>query len=225
MKKLFALITLLATLNGAQAQEIVAHRGYWKDNAQNSIASLQKAQAFGCWGSEFDLHLTADNCVVVNHDREIKKTDIQKSTDENCVLVLELKPHYSLERENLLIDKCLQALKDADLLNPHRAVFISFSYHICKELAKKLPDFTVQYLEGDKAPVEVKADGINGIDYHFSKFQKHPEWVQEAKELGMSVNAWTVDKPKDIREMIALGVEQITTNEPELVRDIISGKK
>ena len=193
MKKLFALITLLATLNGAQAQEIVAHRGYWKDNAQNSIASLQKAQAFGCWGSEFDLHLTADNCVVVNHDREIKKTDIQKSTlekirsftlkngepvptleeyleqgkkDENCVLVLELKPHYSLERENLLIDKCLQALKDADLLNPHRAVFISFSYHICKELAKKLPDFTVQYLEGDKAPVEVKADGINGIDYH-----------------------------------------------------------
>lgn len=252
MKKLFALITLLATLNGAQAQEIVAHRGYWKDNAQNSIASLQKAQAFGCWGSEFDLHLTADNHVVVNHDREIQRTDIQKSTfekvrsftlkngepvptleeyleqgkkDENCVLVLELKPHYSPEREDLLIDKCLQALNEADLLNPQRAVFISFSYHICKELARKLPDFTVQYLEGDKAPAEVKADGINGIDYHFSKFQKHPEWVQEAKELGMSVNAWTVDKPKDIREMIALGVEQITTNDPALVRDLISEKK
>ena len=71
----------------------------------------------------------------------------------------------------------------------------------------------------------MKADGINGIDYHFSKFQKHPEWVQEAKELGMSVNAWTVDKPKDIREMIALGVEQITTNDPALVRDLISEKK
>ena len=41
----------------------------------------------------------------------------------------------------------------------------------------------------------------------------------------MSVNAWTVDKPKDIREMIALGVEQITTNDPALVRDLISEKK
>lgn len=252
MKKLFALTALLAFFICAEAQNIVAHRGYWKENAQNSIASLQKAQAFGCWGSEFDLHLTADNHVVVNHDREIQRTDIQKSTfeivrsftlkngepvptleeyleqgkkDENCVLVLELKPHYSPEREDLLIDKCLQALNEADLLNPQRAVFISFSYHICKELARKLPDFTVQYLEGDKAPAEVKADGINGIDYHFSKFQKHPEWVQEAKELGMSVNAWTVDKPKDIREMIALGVEQITTNDPALVRDLISEKK
>ena len=130
MKKLFVLITLLATLNGAQAQEIVAHRGYWKDNAQNSIASLQKAQAFGCWGSEFDLHLTADNCVVVNHDREIKKTDIQKSTlekirsftlkngepvptleeyleqskkDENCVLV---RP-YDVQKEAPLASPCL----------------------------------------------------------------------------------------------------------------------
>ena len=71
----------------------------------------------------------------------------------------------------------------------------------------------------------MNADGINGIDYHYSKFQKHPEWVKEAHDLGMSVNAWTVDKADDIRQMRDLGVDQITTNDPILTREIIQEKK
>ena len=86
MKKLFALTALLAFFISAEAQEIVAHRGYWKDNAQNSIASLQKAQAFGCWGSEFDLHLTADNFVVVNHDGRSKKPTSRKAPSKKSAV-------------------------------------------------------------------------------------------------------------------------------------------
>ena len=232
--------------------QIVAHRGYWKDNAQNSIASLTKAQNFGCWGSEFDLHLTADDIVVVNHDRTIGETNIQTSPleevlahplkngekistlqqylqqggkNKDCVLVLELKPHATPEREDILIGKCLDALKANKLMDPTRVVFISFSYYICKELARKCPGFTVQYLEGDKTPAQVHADGINGIDYHYSYFQKHPEWVKEAHDLGMSVNAWTVDKEEDIKAMKDLGVDQITTNDPSLTREILFGRK
>ena len=232
--------------------QIVAHRGYWKDNAENSIASLRQAQEFGCWGSEFDLHLTADNVVVVNHDGIIGATHIQKSTVEEvrdnvlkngemvstldeylaqgaknkeCVLVLELKPHANTLREDILVDACIDELKKHKLLDPDRVVFISFSYYICKELARKCPGFTVQYLEGDKSPAQVHADGINGIDYHYSHFKKHPEWVKEAHELGMSVNAWTVDKADDIRLMRNLGVDQITTNDPALTREILFGRK
>ena len=232
----------------AQGPAIVAHRGYWDDNAQNSIASLKKAQAFGCWGSECDVHLTADNIVVVNHDGSIGVTDIQTSPfkevreyklkngepvatlaeyldqaakSKNCVLVLEIKPHVNSIREDMVIHKCLEGLKAHQLMDPSRVVFISFSYYICKELARMCPDFTVQYLNGDKTPVEVHADKINGIDYHYSRLVKHPEWVVEAHALGMSVNAWTVDREDDIRKMIKLGVDQITTNNPLLVREII----
>ena len=37
---------------------IIAHRGYWKTegSAQNSIASLTKAQQLGIYGSEFDVN-------------------------------------------------------------------------------------------------------------------------------------------------------------------------
>ena len=232
--------------------QIVAHRGMWKENAQNSIASLGEAQNFGCWGSEFDVHVTADDVVVVNHDGIIGDTKIQTSTaqevcqhklkngehvstldeylkqgtrNKDCILVMEIKPHYNKEREDVAVVKCLEGLLQHKLLDPARVVFISFSYHICKELARQCPGFTVQYLEGNKTPAEVFADGINGIDYHYSHFKKHPEWVKEAHHLGMSVNAWTVDKADDIRLMRDLGVDQITTNDPILTREILFGRK
>lgn len=227
---------------------IVAHRGWWKGNAENSIASLAKAQEFGCWGSEFDLHLTADGVVVVNHDRTAKGIDIEKSPLEtvrtvtlangetiptldeylaqgdkspDCVLVLELKPHDTPEQENALVDGCLKALRAHRMYDPDRIAFISFSHHICRELARKAPRFTVQYLSGDIAPADLHKEGINGIDYHFSVFYKHPEWVQEAHRLGMSVNVWTVDSRTDLEAMRDLGVDQITTNDPALTRTVL----
>ena len=240
--------------------KIVAHRGYWKDNAQNSIASIREAQQFGCWGSEFDLHLTADEFVVVSHDQIVDDLDIQKSTlaevrekklangeriptlvdymaqasrSRECMPVLELKPQDSPEREDILIQKCLEALRPAPQNippqyaafarrpEPTKVVFISFSHHICQELARLAPGYTVQYLEGDLSPAQLHAEGINGIDYHYSVFYQHPEWVKEAHDLGMTVNAWTVDNADDIRKMRDLGVDQITTNDPALTRQIL----
>lgn len=228
--------------------QVVAHRGYWNGNAQNSIASLKKAQDFGCWGSECDVHLTADGVVVVNHDGTIGGLDIQKSNsgdvraqtlangepvstleeylvqagkNRDCVLVIELKPHYSEEREDILVDKCLAALKAHRLYDPKRIAFISFSHHICRKIAKLAPGFTNQYLEGDIAPADLHAEGINGIDYEYPVFYKHPEWVKEAHDLGMSVNAWTVNGKEDIEKMRDLGLDQITTNEPALARKLL----
>lgn len=241
--------------------QVIAHRGYWEGNAENSIASFRKAQEFGCWGSEFDIHLTADGVPVIHHDRNIGELDIQTNPfdevranrlvngepvptlmeymaqaqrNRDCMPVLELKPQTTVERENELVEKCLQALRPAPPRNvppefasfarraePTKVVFISFSRHICRELARLAPGYTVQYLEGDIAPSVLHEEGISGIDYHYSVFYKHPEWVKEAHDLGMSVNVWTVDNPDDIRAMRDLGVDQITTNNPALVREIL----
>lgn len=49
---------------------VVAHRGAWKNDGlpQNSIASLKKAISLEVAGSEFDVQLTADGVLVLNHD-------------------------------------------------------------------------------------------------------------------------------------------------------------
>ena len=52
-----------------------------------------------------------------------------------------------------------------------------------------------------------------------------PDYVQKAHDLGMSVNAWTVDNDADIKEMIKVGVDAITTNEPLKVRELLGDKE
>ena len=234
---------------------ITAHRGYWNCGdagfAENSIASLKAAQAIGVWGSEFDVQLTRDSVMMVNHDDDreglkiwdnpwsefekmkLKNGERPSTLDEylsqgekfNTVLVCELKEQKTPELEIVLAEKAVQAIKKHNLFLPDRVIFISFSYNICKHLVKIAPGFTIQYLSGKKSPDELLADGINGLDYHHSWFVLHPEWVTRAHELGMSVNAWTVNKPEDIQKMIDLGVDCITTNNPVLVREMLNGNE
>ena len=67
--------------------KIIANRGAWKANGlpQNSIASLRAAVRLGCEGSEFDVWMTADEVLVVNHDHDFQGMDIETSTYEQLL--------------------------------------------------------------------------------------------------------------------------------------------
>ena len=68
------MVMAAVALGSAAATTVVAHRGYWKTggSAQNSIAALVKSDSIGCYGSEFDVWLSADGKIVVNHDPTFK---------------------------------------------------------------------------------------------------------------------------------------------------------
>lgn len=53
----------------------------------------------------------------------------------------------------------------------------------------------VSYLNGELSPKELKELGFSGLDYQYKVMQAHPEWFKEAKELGLTVNVWTVNTP------------------------------
>jgi glycerophosphoryl diester phosphodiesterase len=42
-----------------------------------------------------------------------------------------------------------------------------------------------------------------------------PALVEEAHQIGILISVWTVDQPEDMKRMIALGVDRITTNYPD----------
>ena len=80
---------LLPSAARNRAQQVIAHRGYWKTagSAQNSITALQKADSIHCYGSEFDVWLAKDNKLVVNLDpvykmkyMEYSKGDVSKQS-------------------------------------------------------------------------------------------------------------------------------------------------
>ena len=241
MKKLIVMAAAcLMTLAAAAQTKIVAHRGYWDcaGSAQNSITSLKLADKIGCYGSEFDVHLTKDGVIVVHHDQNVGKIDIQTSTykalkkerlkngekiptleqyldagkDLSCKLVLEIKRQMVQSHEDSLVRQCVDMVKSKGLTD--RIVWISFSGKACELLHQLLPDAHIQYLLGDWDPKTIKAKGLSGIDYEQKVLALHPEWIKECHDLGLVVNVWTVNDLNTINQFIKAGVDFITTNAP-----------
>ena len=251
-KKLILAAAMLLTGSAAVAAQpkVISHRGYWTapNSAQNSLASFTKADSVGVFGSEIDVWLTADDKLIVNHDRVYKGTDInmEKSTlkeitsivlpngeniptldaylrlvatKPNTRLILEMKSLSDLKREDLAAEKIVKALRKYNLLD--RTDIIAFSINACLAFKKLMPDGRIFYLNGDLAPRRIKKLGLTGIDYSMSVLRKNPKWVEQAHKEGLEVNVWTVDTEEDMRYFIDLGVDYITTDYPERLQALL----
>jgi glycerophosphoryl diester phosphodiesterase len=232
------------TTAGGFSNKVIAHRGAFRNTGvpENSIASLKAAIQLGCGGSEFDIHMTADSVLVINHDYTFQGINIETSSyaallektlsngekiptlesylkaglgQTTTKLVAEIKPSkVSKERSLALTEKVVAMVKQ---LNAQPlTVYISFDYDILKKVKQLDAKAPLQYLKGDVTATQLKADGMDA-DYHYSIFQKDPTWIQQAKSLGILVNAWTVDNPATMDSLLAQQVDFITTDEPELL--------
>ena len=243
-------LLVLSTVLTAQTK-VIAHRGYWKPegSAHNSISSLINAQKLGVYGSELDVHLTADNVLVVFHDNSIQGHEISSSTYaelrdlkiangeslptleahllqakkyKKTKLIIEIKPKKDIELENRTVLAVLELVRKHKLQK--RVEYISFSINICKELVKLKAKAPVAFLCMSGVaytPKELKEWGIGGLDYHHSLLLQHPEWITEAKALGLTTNVWTVNVNDLIQKFIELKVNYITTDVPDKVMEML----
>lgn len=250
MKKIVSLFMLLTVFLSVAASQpkVIAHRGYWKTDgsAQNSIRSLVKADSIGCYASEFDVWMTADSVMVVNHDPSINGIVIETSPSEVVLaqklnngetvptlesylstaaglpirIVCELKSHNSKSSEKAAIKRILDMIDKYNLGD--KVDYITFSKDGFKNFVKMTPKGTgVYYLDGDYVPAQIKETGGAGIDYSLKAIKKHPEWIQQCHDLGLLVNIWTVDKDADMQWCIDNNVDFITTNEPEKLQKML----
>lgn len=244
-----ALAIAASALTASAAQpKVIAHRGYWDTpgSAQNSLRALAKADSVGCFASEFDVWMTSDGVLVVNHDADINGVHIETSPAKKVLaeklsngenvptlesylqlaakqpsrIVLELKTHDSRKHERKAIKDIVAMVKKYGLED--KTDYITFSKYGFQDLIKYTPKGTaVYYLSGDYIPWQVKEMGGAGIDYSLKAMKKHPEWVKMSHDLGMEVNVWTVNEPEDMQWCIDHGVDYITTNAPELLQEIL----
>lgn len=241
-----ALKTTTDTGNGNLYNQVIAHRGAWKKNGlpENSVASLREAIRLQCAGSEFDVRMTADDSLVINHDPHYNNLEIEKTNytdlarfslsngeklptlreyilaglkdNSRTKLICEIKPSgISKERARAIAAKTAHLF--SELKAVRQVIYISFDYDILKQVLSTDPGANTQYLNGDKSPEQLKADGIKGADYHYSVFKSKPEWIASAKKNRIDLNAWTVNDAADMDWLLANGFDAITTNEPELL--------
>lgn len=232
---------------------VVAHRGAWKERKlpKNSIGALKNAIALKCQGSEFDVRMTKDEVLIINHDEDHHSLDIEQTNyidlvkfplsngeklptleeymkagkNELTHMIVEIKPSpQGSTHGRYIAQKVYNVIKKLKLVT--KSTFISFDLEILKKLIDIDKNLSTQYLNGDKSPTEIKSSGMSGIDYHYSIFKTHhPEWIEEAKKLKLELNTWTVNDSVDLEFFINKKFDQITTNEPELLKRILDKKK
>lgn len=249
MKKFLLIFALMLSGAYSAQTQIVAHRGFWKtapETAQNSLSSFKNAVQAGVYGAEFDVRMSKDGRLIVNHDEDhaglvIAETtfkDLRKIPLSNgeriptlreylklgkrhpaIQLIMEIKPAKTKELEDELVRK---AVAEVNRLRLDKQVqIISFSKNICLETKRIAPQIKVQYLNGELSPQEVKALGLDGIDYHYKIFiDKHPEWIRQANELGLITNSWTVNSEEIARTLMEMGIKVITTDIPEKLKNL-----
>ena len=144
----------------------------------------------------------------------------QLRSTKGTKLIIELKNHSTPERETELVERVLAKVKEYGVEN--EVEYIAFRPFVCSELSRLAPSGTkISYLCSDYPPLLCKQLGCTGIDYNITILRIMPQWIRQAHELGMTVNAWTVNSEKGIRWCIEHGIDYITTDNPTLAKRII----
>lgn len=244
MNRLMTILLLLTALTVAAAKPgVIAHRGYWNTpgSAKNSIRALVKADSIGCYGSEFDVWITADDVLVINHDAIINGVDIEHSTASevtaqklengenvptleqfltaakplNIRLVCEIKAHDSNKRQEEVIKRTLAMMKQFGL--EKRVEYVTFSRNGLLSLIRQVPVGTsVQYPAGDVLPEQMAAWGGKGLNFRCKTLMQNPDLIRRCHDAGISVKAWKITSAKQMKWCVDNGVDFLTSDDPEM---------
>lgn len=176
----------------------------------------------------------------------------KKSCSPSTLLFVEIKT--SPEEPNLtpppelVSDSVVKMLRDEGIAE--RTWIISFDWRNLVHIQKTAPELTTAYLTittekvsnlkpnqpgaspwmagldidnfNGSAPQAVKAAGGR----IWSPFIKNltPESLAEARQLGLTVSVWTPDNPDDMKKLIEMKVDTITTNRPDVLKKLLTDK-
>ena len=155
------------------------------------------------------------NVVLFDKDGTKNREDLRPSVLENYIsickkyekhCVLELKSDFTDEE----IAEIINIIKGLEYLE--NVTFISFIYSNVVKIRKLVPTQSVQFLF-TKFTDEIIANLIAAridVDVYFKSLTK--ELVDLFHENGLKVNCWTVDDKEKAEELVAWGVDFITSN-------------
>lgn len=229
---------------------IVAHRGFSGVYPENTLLAFQKAVELGVDFVELDVHQTNDKEIVVCHDYTIDRTTDGKGYIKEMTYE-EIKKYdagkwkgYPGEKIPLLKEvfekfgnkiKILIEIKECDVSTliklikeyrmEKRVIVGSFNLEYIKEVRNLLPIIStalISYEVPENIDQLIKY-GIRKLDIHFHNLNK--EIVKELVSYGFVVNTWTPDTEEELKKAIDYGVQFITTDRPDMLKEIIKNGK
>lgn len=221
---------------------VIAHRGASAVEVENSIAAFRAARGLGADGVELDVHASSDGVLFVHHDETLDGVHHIAQSAAAKVRTRHLANGEPIPTLAEALDACgplrvfvevksLPPTRDEQLLatldagpNPQGYAVHSFDHRIVRRLAERRPALrcgvlNVSYLV---KPLAVLADaGATAL------WQEHrlvdADLVATVHGAGGVVYAWTVDAAERMRHLLAMGVDGLCTNHPDIARRIVEG--
>ena len=214
----------------------IGHRGAKGYVPENTIASFQKAINLNVDGIELDVHLSADNQVMVIHDETIDRTTIAKGkvndwpasdlqqfgiptltdvielVNRKCFLNIEIKDQKATPFVLPMIEN---AIKEQGW-NYNLFQVSSFDWTILEAIAQQNPSIRLGVLtEKSASKAFTFAKKINAFSLNpFFKLIDQ-ETVALWQKNGLAVFPWTVNSTEDIAFVRSLNVDGIISDFPD----------
>jgi glycerophosphoryl diester phosphodiesterase len=216
---------------------IIAHRGASGYEVENSLAAFRAAKDLGADAVELDIHSTADGALVVHHGETIADHHIA-----HCSLV-EVREHTLANGEAIptltealavilpqmiayVEIKSLAPGRDEQLFeaiertgHKDRVALHAFDHRVIRRMGEKRPFIRRGVLSASYPvyPVRTLEDADATILW------QHHQHVDDAlvaslHAAGMTLYAWTVNDPAEVQRFLALGVDGICTDYPDVAR-------
>lgn len=226
---------------------IYAHRGASADFPELTLAAYEGAVTQGADGFECDVRLTKDEVPVLWHNatmleraanpgliaemtyKEVSRAYPQILTlDEflnfavkhkKGVLIETKHPVLSGNRiEEVVVEK-LRATKGIEKIDVSVMSFSWIAVEKMKRLDRLIP---TTFLMHKKTPwFQAKLSSAKTIGPGINELRAEPIRAQRIKELGRSLNVWTVDDDADIKLCEQIGVDILITNKPAHAREVL----
>ena len=128
-------------------------------------------------------------------------------------LYFDIKPHCQWSESE--IESLIQELIDQDILE--KCIITSFNEYFLAEARQICPSIQLGYFITDIAeyPQQLQKAKMAGnaiISSWYKVLLAAPSWVKKSHDQGVSVVAWTVDRPEHLQQLIQIGVKRIITN-------------
>ncbi|MCC7492772.1 MAG: hypothetical protein IT204_10510 [Fimbriimonadaceae bacterium] len=226
--------------------EIVGHRGAAALVPENTLPSFEHAIALGCEATECDVRLTADGHLVICHDETVDRTtngsgrvadltlaEIRDLDAGGGAVMPTLAELLAVVAGRILLlcelkgpgtpEPAVAAVRAAGL--PGQVVFTSFELDrltAVRQAGAALRLAGIFSHPPDAATVaRLVTLGAEAADVHYRNLT--PQFVATAHAAGLRCRGWNPDTVDEIRQTIALGVDSVSSNRPDLALAVRAG--
>lgn len=214
---------------------IIGHRGASAYEYENSRAAFRAAHARGADAVELDIHAAADGVLFVHHDEVVSGVHITGagSAQLRALRLPNGESVPTLEDALAAIDPALRVFVEVKSLPPRfddrllamldasggRCAVHGFDHRIVRRLGLARPELPrgVLLASYPLRPLEPLQDTGASVLWE-DQGLIDGALVETLHGAGYQIYAWTVNAPDDVRRLVALGVDGLCTNAPDVAR-------